>query len=88
VLAIRSERHSLFTQGLLSNKALFGAVGLTLVLQLATIYVPALNSVFKTAPLSALALAVAIAGLVLVAVEIERWTKRRRGGRESLVATL
>ena len=59
-------------------------------LQLATIYVPALNSVFKTAPLSALelALAVAIAGLVLVAVEIERWTKRRRGGRESLVATL
>jgi len=35
-----------------------------------------------------LALAVAIAGLVLVAVEIERWTKRRRGGRESLVATL
>ena len=86
VLAIRSERHSLFTQGLLSNKPLLGAVGLTLVLQLATIYVPALNVVFNTSPLSAaeLALAVGIASMVFVAVEIEKWTKRRRGGRESL----
>ncbi|MBI3107651.1 MAG: cation transporting ATPase C-terminal domain-containing protein, partial [Candidatus Rokubacteria bacterium] len=88
VLAIRSERHSLFTQGLLSNKPLLGAVGLTLVLQLATIYVPALNVVFNTSPLSAaeLALAVGTASLVFVAVEIEKWTKRRRGGRESLAA--
>ena len=34
VLAIRSERESLFTQGLLSNRPLFGAVGLTVALQL------------------------------------------------------
>ena len=88
VLAIRSERHSLFTQGLLSNKPLLGAVGLTLVLQLATIYAPALNVVFNTSPLSAaeLALAVGIASMVFVAVEIEKWTKRRRSGREPLAA--
>ena len=85
VLAIRSERQSLFTQGLLSNRPLFGAVALTLGLQLATIYVPALNGVFKTEPLSALelALAVAVGGVVFVAVEVEKWTKRRRGERES-----
>jgi len=84
VLAIRSERQSLFTQGLLSNKPLLGAVGLTLALQLSTIYVPALNGVFKTEPLSAveLALAAAVAGLVFVAVETEKWAKRRRGRSE------
>jgi Ca2+-transporting ATPase len=82
VLAIRSERQSLFTQGLLSNKPLLGAVALTLGLQLATIYVPPLNAVFKTQPLGAaeLALAVGVAGVVCVAVEIEKWTTRRRGG--------
>ncbi len=88
VLAIRSERHSLFTQGLLSNTPLLGAVGLTLVLQLAAIYVPALTVVFNTSPLSAaeLALAVGTASMVFVAVETEKWTKRRRGGREALAA--
>ena len=82
VLAIRSERQSLFTQGLLSNKFLLGAVALTLGLQLATIYVPVLAAVFKTTPLGAveLGLAVGVAGVVFVAVEIEKWATRRRGG--------
>ena len=82
VLAIRSERRSLFTQGLLSNKFLLGAVALTLGLQLATIYVPAVAAVFKTTPLGAaeLALAGGVAGVVFVAVEIEKWATRRRGG--------
>ena len=80
VLAIRSERESLFTQGLLTNKPLLGAVCVTLVLQLATVYVPALNGVFKTEPLSAgeLALALAAPAGIFVAVEIEKWVKRRR----------
>ncbi|HZX47659.1 MAG TPA: cation-translocating P-type ATPase, partial [Nitrospirota bacterium] len=52
VLAIRSEKESLFSQGILTNKPLFGAVILTFVLQLATIYIPFLNPVFKTEPLS------------------------------------
>jgi P-type Ca2+ transporter type 2C len=79
VLAIRSERESLFSQGLFSNLPLLGAVALTFVLQMATIYTPALNSIFKTAPLSAaeLAATVAIAAVVFVAVEVEKWIKRR-----------
>jgi Ca2+-transporting ATPase len=79
ILAIRSERESLFSQGLLSNPPLLGAVALTFALQLATIYVPALNRIFNTAALSPgeLAAVIAIAALVFVAVEVEKWLKRR-----------
>ena len=81
VLAIRSERQSLFTQGLLSNKPLIGAVGLTVALQLAAIEVPSLNRVFKTEALSVaeVAFTVAAASLVFIAVEIEKWLKRGSG---------
>jgi P-type Ca2+ transporter type 2C len=80
VMAIRSERESLFSLGLLSNTSLFGAVTLTFALQMAAIYVPALNGVFKTAPLSLteLAITLAIAAVVFVAVEVEKWVRRRR----------
>ncbi|MBI4588667.1 MAG: cation-translocating P-type ATPase [Candidatus Rokubacteria bacterium] len=79
VLAIRSERESLFRQGLLSNAPLLGAVTLTLLLQMATIYVPPLNDVFATVPLAPveLTVAVAVSSLVFVAVEAEKWLKRR-----------
>jgi Ca2+-transporting ATPase len=80
LLAIRSERDSLFTQGLASNAPLLGAVALTLVLQLATIYVPWLQPIFHTQPLSAgeLALCFGLAAVVFVAVEIEKLWRRRR----------
>jgi Ca2+-transporting ATPase len=79
VLAIRSERESLLTQGLLSNAPLAGAVALTVGLQLAVLYVPALNELFATSPLTLpeLLVAVAISSVVFVAVEIEKWVKRR-----------
>jgi Ca2+-transporting ATPase len=78
-LAIRSERDSLFTQGLLSNRSLAGAVLLTCALQLATIYVPWLNAIFKTAPLTwqELAICLAMSSVVFVAVEIEKALVRR-----------
>jgi Ca2+-transporting ATPase len=79
VLAIRSERESLFSQGLFSNLPLFGAVALTFALQLATIYVPWLNPIFKTEPLTAaeLGFCLAMSSLVFVAVEIEKALIRR-----------
>jgi len=79
VLAIRSERESLFSLGLRSNMPLLGAVILTFMLQMTTIYVPTLNSIFKTAPLSLLefAITLAIAAVVFIAVEVEKWVKRR-----------
>jgi len=79
VLAIRSERETLFALGLLSNLPLLAAIVLTLVLQLAAIYVPMLNAVFKTEPLTPgqLGFCVAMALLVFVAVEVEKWMIRR-----------
>jgi Ca2+-transporting ATPase len=79
VLAIRSERTSLFTQGLLSNVPLAAAVGFTFLVQLAIIYVPLLNRVLSTAPLTAkeLGFALTAASVVFFAVEIEKWAKRR-----------
>jgi len=80
VLAIRSERDSLFTLGLFSNKPLLGAVVLTFVLQMATIYVPFLNPIFRTAPLSTgeLVITMLLSSVVFFAVEAEKWWIRRR----------
>jgi Ca2+-transporting ATPase len=78
LLAIRSERYSLFTIGLASNRPLLGAVALTIALQLATIYVPWLQPIFRTQPLSAgeLALCFGLAAIVFVAVELEKAWRR------------
>lgn len=81
VLAIRSERESLFTLGLFSNMPLIGAVLLTFILQMSTIYVPVLNPIFRTVPLTAgeLSIALLLSSVVFIAVEIEKWWFRRRG---------
>lgn len=80
VLAIRSEQESFFRQGVLSNKPLLGAVLLTLALQLATIYVPFLNPIFKTKPLTAgeFVITILLSTVVFLAVEIEKVIKRSR----------
>jgi Ca2+-transporting ATPase len=79
VLAIRSDRESLFIQGLLSNKPLVGAFLLTFALQMATIYVPALNPIFKTEPLTLneLMITLAVSCVVFFAVEVEKLCRRR-----------
>jgi Ca2+-transporting ATPase len=79
VLAIRSERESLFTQGLLSNRMLIGALGLTFALQMAVLYVPWLNPIFRTAPLSPgeLAACLVLSSVVFIGVEIEKVLVRR-----------
>lgn len=78
VLAIRSEKESIFSIGFLSNKPMAMAVVATFCLQMATIYVPALNPIFKTAPLSMneLAICFALSSIVFIAVEIEKWLIR------------
>ncbi len=78
-LAVRSENASLFSIGVFSNLPMLAAVLFTLLLQLAVIYLPALNSIFYTQPLPMFDLAVclALSSLVLFAVEIEKWLVRR-----------
>ncbi|WP_298834888.1 cation-translocating P-type ATPase [uncultured Piscinibacter sp.] len=87
VLAIRSESEPLWRQGLASNLPLLGAVGLTLLLQLAAIYVPWLQPIFKTEALAPAELAIcfAAAGVVYLAAEAEKaW---RHGRRQALEMT-
>ena len=78
IMAIRSDRESLFQQRLLSNRPLLGAVMLTFVLQLTVIYVPPLNPIFRTTPLTVAELLVclALSSLVFIAVEIDKWIVR------------
>jgi len=79
VLAIRSERESLFRIGILSNRPLLLTVISTLMLQLATIYVPFLNDLLKTQPLTAqeLAICLVISTSVFWAVELEKLLIRK-----------
>ncbi|MCG2615349.1 cation-translocating P-type ATPase [Terrimonas sp. NA20] len=78
VMAIRSEKRSLFSIGLFTNTPLLLAVGGTVLLQLAVIYVPILNGFFHTQPLTAgeLGLAFGASAIVFVVVEIEKLIKR------------
>jgi Ca2+-transporting ATPase len=78
-LAVRSERASLLKIGLTSNRPMLVAVLSAILLQLAVIYVPVLNPIFKTQPLPAFDLAVCfgLSSLVLIAVEIQKALLRR-----------
>ncbi|MBI5100752.1 MAG: cation-translocating P-type ATPase [Nitrospirae bacterium] len=80
VMAIRSEKESLFKIGIFSNKYLLGAVVLTFALQMGTIYIPVMNPIFRTEPLtvSELALTLTVSSIVFVAVEIEKLIRRRK----------
>jgi len=84
-LAIRSDRQSLFTQGLLSNVPLLGAVLFTLALQLGVIYLPVAQRLFDTHALSPkeLGITFAMSSIVFIAVEIEKAFKRLRDRRAS-----
>ncbi|MFZ5524154.1 MAG: calcium-translocating P-type ATPase, PMCA-type [Pseudomonadota bacterium] len=79
VLAIRTEKESLFSAGVFTNPLLIFAVLLTFALQMATIYLPSLNPIFKTQALSLdeLALCLVLSSVVFLAVEIEKWLVRR-----------
>ncbi|MBS0578101.1 MAG: cation-translocating P-type ATPase [Proteobacteria bacterium] len=82
VMAIRSEVTPLFALGLGSNRPLLATVLFTIGLQLALVYVPAFNLLFKTVPLRAteLAACVGAALIILLAVELEKWARNRRLG--------
>ncbi len=78
-IASRSHLQSAFV-GLFSNKWLWGAIGLSIVLQLLVIYVPFLNTAFGTTPLPPMAWleCIGLAFFVLVASEIRKVFLRMR----------
>lgn len=77
VIGIRSDRSVFQQKGLFSNLPLIGAVLLTLLLQLAVVYIPFMNTAFKTQPLSLqeVGICLLMASVVFVAVEAEKLIK-------------
>jgi len=78
-LALRSNRDSLFQIGVFSNRLMVYSVLLTLGLQLALIYIPFFQNIFKTQPLTVTQFAVCLvtSTLLFVIIEIYKWVRRR-----------
>ena len=80
LLAIRSESESLWSKKLPGNPFLLKTVFLTFILQMAIIYVPFLNIIFKTKPLGFFELCICLSTAFIVhfAVEAEKAWRRKR----------
>ena len=80
-LASRSSTESSFSRSGKRNPLLIGMIALVVVLQLAVVYLPVFNTFFKTQPLGQfeVALVVVLSSFVFLAIEFEKWIKRRQG---------
>lgn len=78
-LGLRSHRESIFTMNFFSNPLLLFAIGLTVVTQLAAVYLPFFNNLFNTTPLTLeqLLICLLLTPLVFVVVEVEKLLIRR-----------
>lgn len=83
VMAIHGgDRVSFFSVWFRKNPLLFWAALSTFLLQLAVIYVPFLQATFETKPLTVetMVAAIALSSVILFAVEIEKYFRRRHSG--------
>lgn len=71
----RSDRYSIFSLGLFTNKPLVYAVLITVILQLMVIYVPFLQTAFRTVPLSLSewGVVLALASTTLISMELVKY---------------
>jgi P-type Ca2+ transporter type 2C len=78
-LAIRSDRLTLAQLGLFTNPALLGAVLLTFLLQMAVVYVPFLQNIFDTVPLTLeqLLISLGLSTIVFITVEMVKWIRQQ-----------
>lgn len=86
-LAFRSNHESFFTMPLFSNKPLLASVVASVLLQIAVIYVPVLQSFFGTVPLPAkdLGISLALSTAVFWLAEAEKAARRRQRAGETAV---
>ena len=75
----RSDKLSVFSLGVFTNRSLIYAVLSTVLLQLAAIYVPILQTAFRTVPLSLSdwGLIIPLASTTLIAMEITKYLERK-----------
>ena len=79
LLAMRSEQDSFFSRALFANRPLLAAIGVSVALQLATIYNPFLSKLFRTQRLSVeeLGLCVGCSMVLFFAIELRKLVSRR-----------
>jgi len=75
----RSDRYSVFTLGVFTNRPLIYAVLSTLLLQLAAVYIPLLQTAFRTVPLSLSdwVIIIPLASTTLIAMELTKYLESR-----------
>ncbi|RXA19916.1 calcium-transporting P-type ATPase, PMR1-type [Methanosarcina sp. MSH10X1] len=75
----RSERYSIFSLGIFTNRSLIYAVLSTIILQLAAIYVPFMQMAFRTVPLalSDWAMIIPLASTTLIVMEFTKYLEWR-----------
>jgi len=80
VLAIRSEKYSVFSIGFFSNPQLILAVLSTIILQLCVIYIPLLEKLFSTVPLSLpqLLICILVSSSIFCLIELDKYIRRNR----------
>ena len=85
-MAQRSSRYSFFHMGLLTNPLLLSMVCAVVVLQSAVVYLPALQTVFKTVPLDSATLGwVVVPGIIVfIVLELVKAADRFRSARPNL----
>ncbi len=76
----RSERESIFRISLISNPFLFYTMGAAFLAQLAFVYVPALQWVFRTEPIlmNEWLQILMISATVIIVIEIDKWIRRKK----------
>ena len=79
LLNCRSLRHTVLSQGLLTNPSIFIGIGVLLLLQACFIYLPPLQLLFKSAPLGLRGWldALLVGSLVLPVISLEKWLRGR-----------
>jgi Ca2+-transporting ATPase len=75
----RSERYSIFSLGIFTNRSLIYAILSTVILQLAAIYIPILQTAFRTVPLSVAdwQMIIPLASTTLIVMEIAKFVEKR-----------
>ena len=81
----RSETESIFRINAMSNPILFYSMIAAALAQLAFIYAPSLQWIFRTVPLTGAEWLriIAVSSTVLIAVEVDKWLRRRNKGQQN-----
>ena len=77
-LEVRTEKRSLFSTSLFSNRAMLAAVGIGIVAHFALIYVPLFQEIFGTVALGGKDLLISLSAAVVIIVAAELWKWRQR----------